>query len=235
VKTIRRKSSERVVVISDAHIGNGSNRLEEILSIIREADFVVFNGDIFELYIHKFNMIANGKAWELVRWMFRNQDKFVYVVGNHDEALWEEEMDLFFPLYSGIILRHGRTEYVITHGHTFDKDSRRTTRLSKFLYRLEYWCNRIFRVNWQDIIFRKKKMFHRFGMWRRNLHLPAVRENAELYVKSNGIKTLIHGHTHFPEDREVDGHRIIDQGSFVIGSSYVVLHRGKAKLVSNWT
>ena len=198
-----------------------------------EHDFVVFNGDIFELFIHNFNHFQYSReALPLTEWMFYNPHRFVFIPGNHDESLWSIEEDLFFPIYSMVKIKQAGKEIVCMHGHQFDVINRRTTWLTRLLYFGEYLSNRIFGVNWQDLIFRQRKYFYRFADYKRRTRLPVTRENARQYAKTMGYKTLVHGHTHFAND-DNGVVRVIDGGGFQVGTSYVTIENGKCELIQD--
>lgn len=231
MKTIRLKEDDRCLVVSDIHIGNGFSKEDRLLELLDQYDFVVFNGDIFEILIGNPNKIIQGKGAPIVDWMWKNQEKFAYVVGNHDEKLWDIEDELFWPLYDRVQIIQKNKRFVITHGHQFDRLNRHTTWKTKLLWILEYIANKLFKVNWQQLIFKDRKHFYNYADRKRRDTLPGVRANARWSARAAGTKCLIHGHTHFPNVEEIDGIKIIDQGSFVIGISYVEITKGIAELV----
>lgn len=237
MRTIRLKKNQRCLVVSDIHIGNGTKSIDKLMPLLDKYDFIIFNGDIFDLYLHKLRIFLYEKSVPFFKWMWENKDKFVYIVGNHDENLWNlDELDKpFFDLYESVRVIQKGKEFVVMHGHQFDENCRRTRWKTKFLYWLEYLSNIIFRVNWQYLIFKERKYFFNFANKKVKKALPEVRENARRYSENMKIKCLIHGHTHFPDniiynEGTSKEFRIIDQGSFQIGVSYVVIENGNAEL-----
>ena len=85
--------------------------------ILDDNFFVVFCGDIFELFTNKWSILKNGEAKWIVEWMLNNPKRFVYVVGNHDADLWEEEENLSFPIYETVKV-HAKQEILPLHTRT---------------------------------------------------------------------------------------------------------------------
>ena len=228
------KTNKKVTVVSDAHLGNGIKNVHNVMRIIKNAEFVVFNGDIFELYIHDFTKrIYHKEFWPIIKWMMDNTNKFVYIVGNHDSKLWDIASEIDWKIYESVRIVQAGKEIVCVHGHMFDRLHRKHHKLSKFYHWLEYLANRIFQTNWQDLIFRKKRFFYRFATGKKDKHLPHLRKKAREYAEALDIDIMIHGHSHF---RNIDYYKdktIIDQGGFQVGRSYVVIENGEARLVIN--
>lgn len=112
----------KLLIISDLHIGNGGRmntfgwRPERFIKTLEkqkrkyEIDKVILNGDIFDLYQHKFDEVKTQNA-QLVDYL--GSKDFIYIRGNHD----------FFNTFAResyqIVNRQGKIIH-IEHGHKAD-------------------------------------------------------------------------------------------------------------------
>jgi UDP-2,3-diacylglucosamine pyrophosphatase LpxH len=117
------RAKQRVLVLSDLHIGSGVENIDSVFSLIEKYDFVIFNGDIFELYVKDFDelMRENTVARKLHRWMILNQYKCFYVLGNHDIFIKDQNIGVGLTESVVINLKGWTEQIVVMHGHQFDK------------------------------------------------------------------------------------------------------------------
>jgi predicted phosphodiesterase len=227
MKLIKLKSNQKWAVISDTHIGHSYENTEHLQKILDDNFFIVFCGDVFELFSNKWQDLSIGKAAWLVDWMRKNPKRFVYVVGNHDADLWEEEDGLFFPIYETVKVEQTKKTFLCIHGHQFDRLNRhRSNPWGRFVTKIEVFFSRIIRRNVQDLLARKLKIpfLNRFL---RRVQMLELRETSQSYASISGCDYLIHGHSHYKDVNEFNNHTIIDIGGFMIGESWLEVENGK--------
>ena len=217
-------SDKNVIVISDTHIGALAVDQDQLIRLIDRYDLVVLAGDIFDMWDISIDDVKGSRLYE---WIINNADRVLYIVGNHDADLWQE--DVPFKLYSSIILKAGSKTILVTHGHLFDPVHKLSapTWLSKFLHTVEVILNRIFGVVWQRVIFVEKKMFTRIGEWIRDKKIPVQRIRAERYRSAVGADFMVHGHTHKPEAYR----NIYDIGSLPVTGTYAIIIKGALRVL----
>lgn len=146
--------SDRLVVVSDLHLGDGGSRddflsngelLEQVLRrYYLSNDFtLVLNGDIEEL--QRFPADAILRRWRALYELFRQftaRTAVHRIVGNHDEALWHSGADLMDqPLLASLRLSFGADTIFIFHGHQATIFFERFNEVSGFF--LRHFANRL--------------------------------------------------------------------------------------------
>jgi UDP-2,3-diacylglucosamine pyrophosphatase LpxH len=125
------KASDRLVVFSDVHMGDGGGTDDYkrnaalFEAALREyylpREFtLVLNGDIEELY--RFSLKKIRKRWDETYALydrFAEQDRFFKVAGNHDLALQGESAakGYPYPIAEALRLTRGRDALLVFHGH----------------------------------------------------------------------------------------------------------------------
>ncbi|HUI69528.1 MAG TPA: metallophosphoesterase [Spirochaetia bacterium] len=146
--------SDRIVVISDLHLGDGSSRddflsngelLEQILRryYLSNGFSLVLNGDIEEL--QRFSFEAIFRRWRVLYELFRafaSRTALRRIVGNHDEALWHYDTRLLDqPLLASLRLSFGSDTIFVFHGHQATIFFERFNDVSGFF--LRHFANRL--------------------------------------------------------------------------------------------
>ena len=221
------KGSETCLVVSDTHIGDDGVNISTLIRLMDRHDYVILNGDIFELWLHKFKDIRDGPAKMFFTWLANNSDKFFYVVGNHDSVLWEMER-YPFPLYDAVNVTSGKASFHCIHGHQFDKHNREPNIFVRMVVWFEYLINALFKTNIRTYLFERKTTFSAIPRKQKQRYLASIRSEARQYCIENSINNLIHGHTHAKNENRI-AHpskgmiTVYDQGSFMDKISYVVI------------
>ena len=152
--TLPLTTSDRLVVISDLHLGDGSSRddflpngelLEEVLRryYLPNGYSLVLNGDIEEL--QRFPLDAIRSRWHGLYELFRQfvARAAVYrIVGNHDDGLWHSDARIGHePLLASLRLSFGSETIFIFHGHQATIFFERFNDVSGFF--LRHFANRL--------------------------------------------------------------------------------------------
>lgn len=146
--TFALKESDRVLILSDLHLGDGGSRddfrsngelLREVLArfYLPRGYTLVLNGDIEELQRFALPRIR-GRWAELYELFgrFASGPGLHRIVGNHDEALWRFGKSLDGqPLRAGIRLGFGADTMFVFHGHQATIFFERFNDLSGFFLR----------------------------------------------------------------------------------------------------
>ena len=220
--------NKKLAVISDLHIGSDIEDLRVLDSILANADYVIFNGDIFELYVHRWEKLLkkNKRAKKIYELLKSNKGKYFYIVGNHDDAIRDED-NLGVDLYSSInVISNGKSICVI-HGHQFDNINRDAPWWVHPLVKLEHAWNKLFNTNIQKNLIQRTTTFSSLSKKKKEEYLKGIREKAQLFVKKGKFDALVYGHTHIPVIQSEVPIEIVDEGSFVIGVSYLEIQNGK--------
>jgi Calcineurin-like phosphoesterase. len=121
-------SSDRIVIMSDFHMGDGSSRDDlkrngELLLTALERHYLargsvlVLNGDIED--VQKFPLPKIRSAWRPMYSIldrFSREGRLYKILGNHDDALLESSR-YPYPLHQGVKLRWEGRELDVFHGH----------------------------------------------------------------------------------------------------------------------
>lgn len=214
--------NERILIISDIHlttnfIGKKFNYLKDLF---RSVDKVIINGDFWTAYYNTFDEFLNTK-WKELFPILRDK-KAVYIYGNHDKEVWQDDRNSKFSIWAGSEFRfesHG-VKYLITHGHNYLGDSISSEKFMKS------W--RFFKF---DVIkyFIESLLLRLFG---RYLYLIAKNLNnkvKEISKKMSDVDFLVIGHTHWAEIDKTN--RFINSGLIHSGvSTYIIIENGKPEL-----
>jgi predicted phosphodiesterase len=152
--TLPLSASDRFVILSDLHLGDGSSRDDflpngELLGEILRSYYLpgghalVLNGDIEEL--QRFSLPRIRGRWEHLYALFRrfgDHSGVHRIVGNHDEALWRSDPRLRDqPLQAALRLSFGADTLFVFHGHQATIFFERFNDLSGFF--LRHFANRL--------------------------------------------------------------------------------------------
>ncbi|MFA6236519.1 MAG: metallophosphoesterase [Bacteriovorax sp.] len=239
---IIKASGEKLIVISDAHIGNpfskGRHELIAFLKWGAEQGFdICINGDGLEIAQVSFMKLAIEMP-EIVRTL-REINKMgrsvYYIVGNHDIALeyfledWGSLKVCPFLNYSS-----GKSRVRIEHGHLYDSffvnfpDLYETlTRFGGFLLSIH--------PNFYKLWITFEKLQTRF----RKKSAGLIGEGPEFSIAAHeisrrGFDAVIFGHTHHLGEIDLpDNKKYFNSGSWLISCDYIEINNGKVE-IKNW-
>jgi UDP-2,3-diacylglucosamine pyrophosphatase LpxH len=230
---------ERLLVVSDLHVGNpystATRTLGEFFEFAESGGYnLCINGDGFEILQARFASLATESAGVLrgIRRLIERGLSVLYVVGNHDIAL-----ENFLSAWSGIQITpflnvtSGNARIRIEHGHLYDPSFVQNPRLYELLTRaagpLLHFYPDVYRLwsNFEDARYRARQLL-RLGKGQSSVY----HEAAEMLL-SRGFDMVVFGHTHHPEDISIaSGGRYLNSGTWVRGGTFVEIDHGQVAL-----
>jgi UDP-2,3-diacylglucosamine pyrophosphatase LpxH len=230
---------ERLVVISDLHVGNpysaASRNLGEFFEDARRRGYnLCINGDGFEILQARFASLAADSAGVLrsLRRLIDAGRRVFYVVGNHDIAL-----ENFLSAWSGIQITpflnvtSGDARIRIEHGHLYDPSFVKSPRFYEFMTRaagpfLHFYPD-VYRI-WTSY----EELKHRVsGALRGKRSSVSVYHDAARMLLRRGFDVVVFGHTHHAEEVVFEpGQRYFNSGNWVRGGTFVEIERGQVSL-----
>lgn len=221
----------KVAIISDTHLGGKVTDQVSLLKVLDSVEFVIFNGDIFELYVDSWEKAkTRGDGAWLYQWIVDNPDKFVYVYGNHDLDVVQGIKP--FRVYPYVSFSFQGKSVLVIHGHQFDRLNREPSFWVKILVWLELVINWVFGLNIKHNFPQRSTALSKLARNKKKKYIDDIRKESIKYLATCGHEILIHGHTHEPAITKVGDKIIYDQGDFVSGTSYILL-TDKIELVKN--
>jgi UDP-2,3-diacylglucosamine pyrophosphatase LpxH len=218
----------RTVFISDIHLGFKGCSAEFLLDFLHcaEMDTLVLVGDIIDVWSMQKSMFWPQSHNNVVRTILgkaKRGTKVIFVPGNHDEVFREFDGAVFGNLEIHREYIHmgadGRRMLVL-HGDEFDsvvKCSPWLAKLGSNIYDVLLAANPY--INW---VRRKLNLPH----WSLSMYLKHKAKTAVQYIGSfeeavaqaarkRGVDTVVCGHIHHAEIREIDGIRYCNDGDWV--------------------
>jgi len=232
-------TQERLLVVSDLHVGNpysaATRTLGDFFEYAEAGGYnLCINGDGFEILQARFASLAAESASVLrgIRRLIERGASVLYVVGNHDIAL-----ENFLSAWSGIQITpflnvtSGGTRIRIEHGHLYDPSFVKSPRVYEWLTRaagpLLHFYPDVYRV-WTSYEEAKQRLR---GALRSGTAPPSVYHEAAEMLLRRGFDAVVFGHTHQPEDTSIpSGGRYLNCGTWVRGGSFVEIDRGQVAL-----
>jgi UDP-2,3-diacylglucosamine pyrophosphatase LpxH len=193
------------IIISDLHIGSQYLQyrvLEDFLEDFPEDHDFILNGDIIDRPYAKMKK-SDQRIIDRIEQISLSQ-KVVWIRGNHDNGytptgLGKVKMTRSYSIGNRLL---------ITHGDDFDEimpRSRAFMRAFKLMHHLRVKLG----AKPVHVAEYAKKWKAFYSVLRKNVALNAVSCAAE-----NGFEAVACGHTHYPEDLEVDGIRYLNTGAW---------------------
>ncbi len=228
---------DRVLVVSDLHIGNPFSEASHSLGAFfdharRERYNVCINGDGLEILQTSFANLANDtvRVIDRIRALLATGLQVFYVVGNHDIVLehylesWAE-----IRICPFLNLSTGSQRIRIEHGHLYDPFFVKHPRLYDVLTRaagpLLHIYPDMYRV-WSSY----EKLKDRMSERSKNSEPSVYHQAAEMLLK-RGFDAVVFGHTHHAESVELmPGKLYVNSGNWMHGGTYVEIDNGAVKL-----
>jgi UDP-2,3-diacylglucosamine pyrophosphatase LpxH len=231
-------AEERLVVISDLHLGNPASHagasIPAFLDYVRREGLALcINGDGFEMLQTRFSRLIR-EALPLmtqISRLRRDGHPVYYVVGNHDIYV-EHFLDewLATRVCPFVNLTSGGRRIRIEHGHLYDPIFSRSPDLYESLTRLAgvalFLRPDIYQV-WDSAAQRLDRRL------RRSVQGPEdeiTYHRAAAEVLRRGFDAVVYGHTHRAEVVQLPNGLYINSGSWVRGGTYVEIVHGEAEL-----
>ncbi len=232
-------TSDRMVVISDLHLGNPfSTNGRGIVAFLKWANSeeydICINGDGLEIAQSSFTKMIH-EVPEFMRALseIRKAGREVYyVVGNHDIAL-EHFLDDWGMMKASPFLNvsSGKKRIRIEHGHLYDPFFVQHPILYEALTQLAIIPLRFFPKSYRLWI-----RFERWKTGRRAKRTGIVGEPKEFRMAAaemvrRGFDAVIFGHTHHPGAVDLgNGASYLNPGSWLLSTHYVEIDHGNVSL-----
>jgi len=193
------------VVISDLHLESVHTLSEQIAFFIErlpeECDLIL-NGDIIDSSYPNLPR-KNLQILELIRQESFSR-KIVWIRGNHDDcSLLRNRGRIHFKRIHTVDNR-----LLVTHGNELDKTKARIHQLLRPFKLIQFSLVKLGLKPINVAQFAGKfEPFYR--LYRKKLRLDAAK-----FAKEKGFGAITCGHTHYPEDRNVQGVRYINTGAW---------------------
>ena len=225
----------KTLIISDLHIGSKGCKTDEILELLKDESFerYILVGDIIDGWLFtKYKKFSYQHTRVIHRFLKLSKDKeIIWISGNHDEFLRKyspvelgniKVVDEFIEngvwychgdKYDGIVKMHwlgmlGSVGYDLAIViDRFLKRFNKNTSLSKFL-KDNVKAAVSFMVDFENEMVRQAK--------KRNCH------------------TVVCGHIHTPDDKEIDGVRYLNCGDWIENNSFIIYSNNKLSLCTNF-
>jgi UDP-2,3-diacylglucosamine pyrophosphatase LpxH len=226
---------QRMLVISDLHLGNPSStargRLIDFLEEARAGGWgVCINGDGFDLLQSRARRLASD-AVTVMGALCRHMEsghRAYYVVGNHDIQLEHFlERWIFTAIVPFLNVRSGDGRIRIEHGHLYDPWYARSPGAYEVLTRVA-GIGRFVVADAYALFARSQAVGDRRSR-RSGETAEAYRRGAET-VLERGFDTVVFGHTHRADDVSVRGGRLVNCGNWMRDSTYVRIDHGDVSL-----
>ncbi len=225
----------RSVFISDIHLGFKGCSADLLLDYLHhvEMDYLFLVGDIVDVWSMKKTMYwpqAHINVLRTILGKAKRGTKVIFVPGNHDEVFRDFDGAVFGNLEihrEYIHIGAGGRRMLLLHGDEFDsvvKCSPWLAKLGSTLYDVLLAINPY--INW---VRRKFKLPH----WSLSAYLKSKAKKAVQYIGSfedavalaarkRGVDTVVCGHIHRAEIREIDGILYCNDGDWVESCSALV-------------
>ena len=243
---------ERLLVISDIHLGNwffdAGRPVRTFLEYVSKGNYTLcINGDgldILQTSLVKMTKELSAVFGYLER-LVRREPHLYYVVGNHDIIL-----EHFIEDYEGLQLTpflnvsSGERRIRIEHGHVYDPFFVRYPDLYFFVTR---WSGTLLKIH--PIFYRIHLVWKRIGSTlrrgrpdkKRGPDIQGIRGEPGHFVEAayeltrRGFDAVIFGHTHFHGEVDLGGgKKYLNTGSWFHAPHYVKIEEGRAELLA-WT
>jgi UDP-2,3-diacylglucosamine pyrophosphatase LpxH len=231
--------SDRLVVISDLHLGNPfSTSRAQVIDFLHWAANsgydVCINGDGLEMAQASLKSLVRDVPdfFQALSALARKGRRAFYIVGNHDMVL-----ENFLDNWGGVQVvpflnvRSGAKRIRIEHGHLYDPFFVNHPELYEFLT----WFGGFF-LKIHPKFYKIWIRFEKFRLGRRFKKTGIVGEppqfkEAALELARRGFDTVIFGHTHHIGESELGpSWRYINPGSWMLTTHYVAIENGSAEL-----
>lgn len=230
-------AEERLVVVSDLHLGNPASRsgasFRAFLDYVRAEGFsLCLNGDGFEMLQTRFSRLVRDALplMTQIGRLRREGRRVYYVVGNHDiyvEHFLDEWLGAVCPFLN---VTSGGKRIRIEHGHLYDPVFSHAPDLYESLTRLSghllFIRPDVYRL-W-DAAARGFDQRRRSSA--KGSHDLPIYHRAAAEVLRRGFDAVIYGHTHRAETVELTDGLYVNSGNWVRGGTYVEIDEGHVEL-----
>ena len=230
---------DKIYFISDAHLNlefdENESLLVKFLSQIKDqASHLYILGDLFDFWFEYKHAIPSAYLQTLSALLSLTQSgvKVVYLPGNHD--FW---MGDYLSRQAGITMtgdnldiEHQGKKIHLIHGDGLACGDKGYKILKKiFRFKPNIWLYKLLPVDLAYKLALKTSGASRKYTSAKDMGLQGYYDYAEIKIKA-GFDTVIMGHTHYPEIKNIHNGLYINTGDWMEYYSYVVLENGEFKL-----
>ncbi|MCB9024969.1 MAG: UDP-2,3-diacylglucosamine diphosphatase [Bdellovibrionaceae bacterium] len=233
--------SNRMVVISDLHLGNPFSQIRrQVIAFLRWAAKnkydICINGDGLEIAQASFRKIA-VEVPEFLRALGeiqRQGQNVYYVTGNHDIVLEHFLEDWGVMKVTPFLnVDSGTSRIRIEHGHIYDPFFVKYPVMYEVLTHFAGYLLKLHPALY--------KLWIGFEKWKSKIRAkrtgivgePPSYFEAATELSRRGFDAIIFGHTHHPGVKVLEHGLYINSGSWMLSNHYVNIENGKAEL-RNW-
>jgi UDP-2,3-diacylglucosamine pyrophosphatase LpxH len=223
----------QALFISDVHLGSKGSNAEMVLDLLKQyqPEYLFLVGDIIDGWLLKRKFRWPQSHTNVLRKIMsysKNGTKVIYIPGNHDEFLRE-----YGEFSFGNIEIHNEYVYnntFITHGDLYDG-----------VVKLK-WLGILGSIGYDMAISIDRKL-KKLGMKRslskflKDKVKEAVKFITQFEVeltrqaKKHHCTSVICGHIHHPEDRDIDGIRYLNCGDWIENNSYIIYNNNEYTII----
>lgn len=232
--------SQKLVVISDLHLGNPFSGVKrktiEFIEWASENNYdLCINGDGFEITQVSLKRVANDvpEVLHSLKQAMEKGTNIYYVVGNHD-IFFEHFLSDWggFKLAPFLNVKSGKARFRVEHGHLYDPFFIRFPRLYEFSTWLGGFALKLHPSLYKLWIQFEKFRSH-FRVWRGKGipgEPPGFRSSAN-EIALRGFDGIVFGHTHHQGNVSLEsGVPYLNPGSWMLNSSFVKIENGQLSL-----
>jgi DNA repair exonuclease SbcCD nuclease subunit len=197
----------KTIIISDIHLGSPVCRADKVLDILNsDMDELIINGDLID---SKNLTRFRSKHWEILSKLRKLTKKIPthLIGGNHDGDLGQVSDMLGLDFRQSMDIKTDNFNAYVTHGDKFDLWMS-LRGVSDFFSGLYYYVQRI------------DSKSRRMSRFIKRLSKKLIKTDSNMankacrYASKHGYDTAILGHSHFADDKMIDGVRYLNSGSF---------------------
>ena len=205
IESLPSRRPNKAIIISDLHVGSRyflCRNFKRFIGGISDEYEIILNGDIIDNPYEKLEP-SHQRALDLIKQHSYDQ-KVVWVRGNHDNGYVPKEFGkvLFRRFYA-----FGK-DLLIVHGDDFDRIMPRNQTFMK-IFKLMHQIRLKLGARPVHVAHYAKKWAILYNVLRYHVMTNAV--NCAL---ENGYEAVTCGHTHYPEDKIINGIRYVNTGAW---------------------
>ena len=206
------------IIVSDLHIGSPYflfHDFERFLGNIPQDHELILNGDIIENPCGKLNS-TQGQILDAIKETSYRQ-RVVWVKGNHDNGYAPKALGkVHFKRLHSI-----EKKLLVAHGHDFDEIMPRNQAFIK-AFKLMHDVRVKLGARPVHVAKYAKRWEIFYNVLRKNVMMNAV-----ICAMENGFEAVTCGHTHYPEERVLNGIRYLNTGSWTESPAFYLVVNGK--------
>lgn len=219
----------RSLFISDCHLGNDYSSSEKVLWLLKnvECDFLYIVGDFIDGWALKRKFLwkdENNTILQKILRLSRKGTQVYYVWGNHDDFLEKfDSTDLGNCVHIIRETQHvtlKEEKILIIHGDQFDgfiSKNKWLQKIGSILYDYSLYINKFFRI-----------FKFSFSKFLKNKAKEAVKyisnyeQTVSMYCEKNGYDSVICGHIHKPEIKQINNVTYYNCGDWIEHNTYLI-------------